>query len=521
MTKPYLIGVDIGTMGTKAAVFDAQGDLLASAYEESILHYPRPGWVEQNPEDIYGSSVRTIKECVEKSGIAPADVAALAFDGQMSGIGTVDAEWGTPTPYDSWLDTRCKPYIEQMRPNAEQIVRTSGGPPTYCHGPKILWWKHERPEVFEKISKFVVPVAYVAGRMAGLKGDEAYVDYTHLNFSSFGDIARSVWDPELCSLFDVPMDKLPRIVEPWEIIGKLTAAVAADCGLREGTPIAAGCGDQAAGMLGAAMVEPGMVFDVAGTASVFAICVDRYVPDTVHKTLFTARLVPPDMWYALAFINGGGLNLRWFRDELAREEQAQAKAEGRDVYALLDQMAAQVPAGADSLLFLPHLGGRVCPSEPDLRGLWLGFNWGHSKAHLFRAILEAVAYEYALYKSIEKSLLPDLDFREARVIGGGAASKLWNQIKADVLGIPYVQLSRSEFAVQGAAILAGYAVGVFSDLKATARQFVHPTTRVEPRPEYHEFYKPLAEAYAALIETTRPLFERVAQFPSPPDERTA
>jgi xylulokinase len=290
--------------------------------------------------------------------------------------------------------------------------------------------------------------------------------------------------------------------------------------LREGTPIAAGCGDQAAGMLGAAMVEPGTAFDVAGTASVFAICVDRYVPDTVHKTLFTARLVPPDLWYALAFINGGGLNLRWFRDELAREEQAQAKLEGRDVYALLDQMAAQIPAGADSLLFLPHLGGRVCPSEPDLRGLWLGFNWGHTKAHLFRAMLEAVAYEYALYLSIEKSLLPHLDFREARVIGGGAASKLWNQIKADVLGIPYVQLSRSEFAVVGAAIVAGHAAGVFSDLKATARQFVHPTARVEPRPEYHEFYKPLAEAYADLIATTRPLFEQVAKFPSPPGEKT-
>jgi xylulokinase len=150
----------------------------------------------------------------------------------------------------------------------------------------------------------------------------------------------------------------------------------------------------------------------------------------------------------------------------------------------------------------------------------MGFNWGHTKAHLFRAMLEAVAYEYALYLGIEKSLLPDLDFREARVIGGGAASKLWNQIKADVLGIPYVQLSRSEFAVLGAGIVAGYAAGVFSDLKATARQFVHPTARVEPRLEYHEFYKPLADAYADLIATTRPLFERVAEFPSPPGENT-
>jgi xylulokinase len=518
MNKTYLIGVDIGTMGTKAAVFDTEGNLLASAYEESILHHPRPGWVEQDPDDLYGSSVRTIQECVEKSGIDPADVAALAFDGQMSGIGTVDEEWGTPTPYDSWLDTRCKPYIEMMKPHAEQIVQISGGPPTYCHGPKILWWKHEQPEVFERISKFVVPVAYVAGRMAGLKGEEGYIDYTHLNFSSFGDIARSVWDEELCGLFDVPVKKLPRIVEPWEIIGQVTAAAAAECGLRQGTPIAAGCGDQAAGMLGAAMVEPGTVFDVAGTASVFAICVDRYVPDTVNKTLFTARLVPPDLWYALAYINGGGMNLRWFRDELAGEERAQAQAEGSDVYALLDQMAAQVPAGADSLLFLPHLGGRVCPSEPDLRGLWMGFNWGHTKAHLFRAMLEAVAYEYALYLGIEKSLLPSLDFREARVIGGGAASKLWNQIKSDVLGIPYVQLSREEFAVLGSAILAGHAVGVFTDLKTTAKSFVHPTARVEPRAEYYEFYKPLAELYATLIGDTKPLFQRLSQIPASPQE---
>ncbi len=234
--------------------------------------------------------------------------------------------------------------------------------------------------------------------------------------------------------------------------------------------------------------------------------------------MFTARLVPEDLWYALAYINGGGLNLRWFRDELAREEQAQAKAEGRDVYALLDHMAAQVPAGADSLLFLPHLGGRVCPSEPDLRGLWMGFNWGHNKSHLYRAMLEAVAYEYALYLGIEKSLLPNLEFREARVIGGGAASKLWNQIKADVLGIPYVQLSREEFAVLGSAIVAGYAVGVFTDLKATARGFVHTTSRVEPRPEYHEFYKPLAELYATLISDTKPLFERLSEIPSLPEE---
>ena len=223
MNKPYLIGVDIGTMGTKAAIFDTAGTPLADAFEESTLHYPRPGWVEQDQDDLYTSSVRTIRECVEKSGINPSDVAAIAFDGQMAGVGSVDADWGSPTPYDSWLDTRCDAYVELMKAHADLVIQKTGGPPTYCHGPKILWWKHERPEIFERISKFVVPVAYVAGRMAGLRGDEAYVDYTHLNFSSFGDIVRSVWDPELCGLFEVPEEKLPRIVEPWEIVGKLTA----------------------------------------------------------------------------------------------------------------------------------------------------------------------------------------------------------------------------------------------------------------------------------------------------------
>ena len=176
---------------------------------------------------------------------------------------------------------------------------------------------HERPDVFARICKFVQPGGYVAGRMAGLKGDEAFLDYTYLHFSGFADTEKATWSPELCGLFDVPMEKLPRIVAPWEIIGKVTPAVARECGLRAGTPIAAGAGDQTSCMLGAAMVEPGLIFDVAGTASVFAVCVDRFVPDLTYKTVFTARLVPSDQWYALAYVNGGGLNLRWFRDEWA------------------------------------------------------------------------------------------------------------------------------------------------------------------------------------------------------------
>jgi len=497
VAQTYLIGVDLGTAGTKAAIYDAQGELLAEAYEESNLHYPRPGWVEQDPDDIYASALRTIRECLEKSDVQPASVAAIAFDGQMAGIGGVDETWGTPIPYDSWLDTRCQPYIASMKAHEELIIHKTGGPPTTSHGPKILWWMHERPETFAHIHKFVVPGAYVAGRMAGLPGGEAFLDYTYLHFSCLSNAEEIAWSEELCKLFGVPMEKLARIVQPWEIVGRVTPEAARETGLLAGTPIAAGCGDQAAGMLGAGMVEPGLVFDVAGTASVLAICTDRFLPDLEHRTLFTARLVPQGLWHALAYINGGGLNLRWFRDQFAQVE----KQRGGNVYALLDEMAAAVPPGSDSLLFLPHLGGRTCPSQPELRGLWLGFTWAHTRAHFYRALLEGVAYEYALYLGIERELLPELEFKEARVIGGGAISALWNQIKADVLGLPYLRLSREECATLGSAIVAGYAVGVFDDLRETASRFVQPVGRVEPRPEMHDFYQPFVELYASLFET--------------------
>lgn len=512
MSDILLIGVDLGTTGTKTAIFDTDGRLVAEAYEESRLHTPKPGWVEQNPEDIYGSAVRTIRHCLESGGIDPHRVSAIAFDGQMAGIGSVDEAWGTPTPYDSWLDTRCRSYIETLKQHQDRIIALSGGPPSISHGPKILWWKHEHPDVYKRVASFVVPGGYVAGRMAGLKGREAFIDRTYLHFTCLSDTKNGRWSPELLQLFDVEENKLPRIVEPWEVIGKVSREAAAACGLVEGTPIAAGCGDQAAGMLGAGMVRPGMVFDVAGTASVFAVCLDRFVTDQTAHTLFTAALALPDLYYALAYINGGGLNLRWFRDELAPDEKARAEGEGTSAYARFDDLAAKLPPGSDGLIFLPHLGGRVCPSDSSFRGACIGLNWSHRRAHLYRAMLECVGYEYAYYLQALRRMLPDLELSETRVIGGGARSRLWNQIKADILNVPYVTLNRQEFAVLGSAILAGYAVGVFTDMAATAQHFVQPVDRVAPDGQSHARYRPYVAEYIRLLDRCKPTFDVLARL---------
>ncbi len=510
--ETYLIGIDLGTTGTRAGVFDCSGRLAGDAFEDSVLSCPRPGWVEQDMEQMYGSCLRTMRAAVEKAGIRPTDVAAIAVDAQMAGIGGVGADGLASIRYDSWLDTRCEPYIELMNREAgELVLRKSGSPPTYDHGPKILWWMREEPERFAATAKFVVPSAYAAMRLAGLAGADAFIDYTQLHFSGFGDIERLEWAEETCSAFGLPMSKLPRIVAPWETVGKLTREAADQAGLVPGIPIAAGAGDQAATSLGAGIVSPGQVFDVAGSASVFSVCVDRRVLDLKYRTFLSARSVVPGLWVPIAYINGGGLCLRWFRDEVAAGAGPRAEGGARVTYAALDEMARQVPPGSDGLVFIPHFAGRVTPNDPNVRGAWLGMGWGHGLAHLYRAVLEGIAYEYKCYMDTLRDLIPSLQFTEARVIGGGAQSDVWVQMKSDVLALPYVRLDRKEVAVWGSALIAGRAAGVYSDLAEAARASTRTTGRFEPDLGAHRKYQPYARAYRSFLDGLAPAFRELRE----------
>lgn len=259
MLRKYLIGVDLGTSSTKSALYTAEGTLVARAVEEVPLYYPRPGVVEQENDDFYRTAANTVRRCIQDSGIDPREIAAIAFDSQMAGIGTVDEDFNPATRFDSWLDMRCQPYVEYMeRELGDTITRLTGCPPTCDHGPKILWWKEENPDAYARITKFVTPAGYVAGKMAGLRGEEAFMDYTFIHFSGLSDARHGRWSDELCRALGVDMAKLPRIVEPWHIVGEVTPTVAADFGLVPGTIVAAGCGDTAASALGAGIVRPGM-----------------------------------------------------------------------------------------------------------------------------------------------------------------------------------------------------------------------------------------------------------------------
>jgi xylulokinase len=222
----------------------------------------------------------------------------------------------------------------------------------------------------------------------------------------------------------------------------------------------------------------------------------------------------PGLWNPLAYIAGGGLALRWFRDEFFNSHRGERQTAESDLYLEMIACAEAVPPGAEGLFFSPHLGGRICPADPAMRGAWTGFSWKHTQPHFCRAILESVAFEYAYYLRILRDLVPDLTLIEARVIGGGARSPVWNQIKADVLDVPYQPLKRSEFATWGCALIAGYAVGLFADLAETAtRTTERKGEPVQPNRENAGLYKPLAEQYLRWQETLSQAFRSMPLSP--------
>ncbi len=505
MTEGYLIGVDIGTQGTKTTLFSIEGNAVAESFEPSRLISPSPGVVEQEPDEILGSVYRTIRKVMEQSGVNAGKVEAVGMDGQMAGILGIDRDWNAVTCYDSWLDTRCGWYIRQIKEQAEEeVIKTTGCPVTYAHGPKVLWWKHERPDSYRKISRFVLPTTYVAGKMTGLKAEEAYIDYTHLHFSGFGDVQKNRWAEDLLNHFGVEREKMPEIVEPWKIVGCLTEEAAGQCGLTSGIPVAAGCGDQAATSLGAGVTRAGLAFDVAGTASVFSCCVSSYTPDVKYKTLLYPRSVLPGLWIPLAYTNGGGLCLKWFRDNLTGKGTPPS-------YRELDAEAEAVPAGSENLLFLPHFAGRVCPNDPDVRGTWVGLNWSHTRGHLYRAVMEGIAYEYKYYLRVLSESMGKVDFTGVIAAGGGAKSRVFNAIKSDVLGIPYVTMKRNDTATFGSAVVAGYGAGIYTDMVSVIEKVNEKTGTVMPNEANAAVYGRLADAYEGVFQALGPTFRRLAE----------
>ncbi|MBN1834279.1 MAG: hypothetical protein JW820_00445 [Spirochaetales bacterium] len=492
----YLIGVDLGTSTIKAALVDLSIQVVGEGCREVTIRRSGSGRMDQDPGEYLAGTLACIRGVLEEASIDPARVLAVGLDSQMGGIIGIGAGFEALTPYDLVLDTRSQRYSAEIEERCgEAIFGLSSG--IWSHAQKILWWKHEAQSLYRRIRKFLTLAAYVGGTMAGLKAEEARIDHTSLFCSGLADIQRRVWSEELCAALDCDLDKLPAVTEPWAVIGGLAEEHARVCGLPAGTPIVAGAGDQPAGFLGAGIVEPGMAIDVAGSTSVFAVCTDQYVPDVEHRKIVTMNSVFPDLYYPLSYVSGGGVVLRWFREQFGPCEP------GVD----LDQEISTVAPGCESLFFVPHFGGRACPNRPAARGAWVGLSWTHTRIHMYRAILESIAYDhYGAWRRLQ-ALYPGLEILSVRAAGGGARNRVWNQLKSDVLGVPYVEMRRAESATVGSALLAGHAVGAVTDLKGAARRFAVEQERLDPDPNTHRLYEEPARRYERVLSSMEPVWE--------------
>ena len=495
----YLIGIDIGTQGTKGQLFDTDLNALATAFEESRLIQPEPGTTWQEADDIYGSVIRVIKSLAEQSGCMGTDVAAIGIDSQMAGIMGIDKDGEASTYYDSWLDTRCKNYVDLVKERAEErFIKLTGSPVSFTHGPKMLWWKHEYPDAYKKTAAFVLPHTFVVGKICGIPGTESYFDWTHLHFSGFADNLNKSWSNELIETFDMASEKLARIVSPFEIAGKTTSEFATLTGLASGIPVVAGAGDTAASVLGAGLFGDDEILDCAGTASVLCCAVDSYSPDIKHKTMIMMRSPEDGRYFPLTYINGGGLTVRWFRDNFTGKPPLS--------YGQLEAECEALPPGSEGIIFIPHFAGRVYPTNADLKGSFTGLDLKHGPSHLFRSIMEGISCEYAYYLSVLRDLYPKSNFRRMTAIGGGASSELFVQIKADVLGVEAIRTEVGDTALVGSAAIAGYGVGVLSDYRKVIQKTIRNKPPVMFDPERHAMYKTVVKKYLKTIEILNTIY---------------
>jgi xylulokinase len=489
MSEPLFVGVDVGTQSAKAALFELSGVCLAESAVPLALQRRGADEVQQQPEDFYEAATAAIASCAGASGRG-GDVAGVAVAGQMAGVLGIGADGKAVTPYDSWLDSRCRGEVERIAARlGDRLVELSGCPSMVAHAPKIAWWRRHRADAYDSVAKFVMPGAFVAGRLCDLGAADAYIDTTYLHFSGLADAAQAAWSAELAEGSGVGLEKLPRILAPTDLVGRLSAAAARDCGLPAGTPVAAGLGDTAAGALGAGIVGPGQLLDTAGTASVLAMSTTAFRPD-LSGTLVQMRGAIPGQWIVLAYLAGGDL-LRWLPQVL-----------GASSLELLVEEASACEAGR--LFFVPHLGGRILPAAPWARGAWVGLDLSQTRGDLARAVLESVAFEYSGFLGRARQLFADVVPGDVRVIGGGGDDALWNRIKASVLGRPYVRLGRESFSCWGAALVAGAAVGAVGDMAAVALATTAEVGRTGPDPGLEALYAQRQHDYRAAVDLLVP-----------------
>lgn len=503
MEKRYLLGIDIGTSACKVAVFDREGNVKASANGAYSVYYPHEGWAEQNPEEWWEAVCGATREVLDKSGIRAEEIAGIGIDGQSWSAIAIDRDGNVLTNTPIWMDTRSQSICDRLNKEigADKIFEVAGNSlqPSYTTA-KILWYKENLPEVYEKIDKILQSNSFIALRLTGVVIQDLSQGYGLHCFN----MRTGSWDEEMCEKLGIPMRFLPEIVPCDHVVGTVTAKVAKESGLAKGTPVVAGGLDAACGTLGAGVIHPGETQEQGGQAGGMSICLDEYKAD---PRLILGFHVVPDEWLLQGGTTGGGGVMRWFEQEFADYERMMKEQTGVSSLNQLNEIAQKVNPGSDGLIFLPYMSGERSPIwNPYAKGVFYGLDFSKTKGHMVRACMEGVALSLA--HNLEVAKEAGANVKVLRSMGGSANSLLWTQIKSDITGKPIVVPASDTATTLGAAILAGVGVGFYKDYEEAVSLTVKETRRHEPNPENKEIYAQTYEMYLKLSETLAPLMVR-------------
>jgi xylulokinase len=498
----FVLGIDVGTGGTRAVIMDQQGRVFAAATEEhEAFTSPQIGWAEQRPEDWWRATGVAVRKALAEGDLKPEQIGCVGFSGQMHGAVLLDEADKVVRPAIIWCDVRtamqCRELNEKI--GAARLIRLTCNPAlTNFTLTKLLWVREHEPANWKRVRSVMLPKDYVRFRLTG----ERATDVADASGTLMLDVASRCWSEEILQAAEIDASLLPALHESPVICGHISQLGSATTNLKPGTPVVGGAGDQAGGAVGMGIVAPGSVSATIGTSGVVFAATARPALDPKGR-LHTFCHAVPGLWHVMGVTQAAGLSLRWFRDNFGIASKDRNRA---DPYEALTDEAAAAPPGSDGLLFAPYLMGERTPHlDSNARGIFAGLTASHTRAHVIRAILEGVAFSLKDTLNIFAEI--GVPANHIRLGGGGARSSLWRQIQADVYGKIVETVEAEEGAAYGAAILAAVGSGLWPSVEGACQQLVHVDKRTPPSAAVTALMEKQYSRFRLLYPATKTVFQ--------------
>ncbi|MDR0610660.1 MAG: xylulokinase [Planctomycetaceae bacterium] len=501
------LGIDIGTSGAKTLAIDPTGKILASDLQEYPCYTPKPLWSEQNPDDWWNATVKTVRNVLKKTRLKPADIKAIGLSGQMHGSVFLDKKDNVIRPAILWNDQRTVAECREIEISAggrETLVQLVANPAlTGFTAPKILWLRNNEPKHFEKLHKVLLPKDEIRRRLTG----EYATEVSDASGMLLLDIANRNWSTQLLSALQLDRDLFGRVYESEDVTGQLTPIAAKQLGLTTNCLVVGGAGDCAAGAIGNGIVNEGVLSTSIGTSGVMFVYSNEMKIDPLGRVHTFCHAVR-GKWHLMGVNLSSGGSLQWFRNALCQELLEKAKKKKADVYDWLTAEAEKTPPGSEGLYFLPYLSGERTPhADPFARGCFVGLTLLHGRGHLVRSIMEGVTY--SMRDSLEIFQGLDIPVKQIRASGGGSKSPLWRQIQADVFGQRVVTINSEEGPAFGVALLAAVGTGTFKNIQEACNAVIKVVKETKPNNKAKKIYNNAMPVYQNLYCSLKNDFKKL------------